>query len=74
MQIISNERLNYLIGKSLSNLNLNEQVFVFNETIMNIFENFILLETTVMTKILPGWINKLKQKKMLYLNVWSEEY
>ena len=38
--------------KSLSNLDGNEQVSVFNETIMNIFENFIPYET--MTKILPA--------------------
>ena len=33
--------------KSLSNLDLNKQVSVFSETIMNIFENFIMHKTNI---------------------------
>ena len=47
--------------KSLSNLDVNKQFSVFNETIMNIFENFIPHETIACNdKIIPGLTNKLK--------------
>ena len=64
--------------KSLSHLDANKQFFVFNETIMNIFENFIPHETiTSNDKDPPLWINKLKhllRKKTLYINVWSKDW
>ena len=64
--------------KSLSNLDANKQVFVFNETIMNIFKNFIPHETiTSNDKDPPWWINKLEhllQKKTVYINVWSKDW
>ena len=44
--------------KSLSNLDVNKQVSVFNETIMNIFENFILQETITCNDKDPPWMNK----------------
>ena len=44
--------------KSLSNLNVNKQVSVFNETIMNIFENFILHKTFTCNNKDPPWMNK----------------
>ena len=44
--------------KRISNIDVNEQVSVFNETIMNIFGNFILHETiTCNDKDVP-WMNK----------------
>ena len=45
-------------GKSLSNLNMNKQVSVFNETNMHIFENFILLETISCNDKDSPWVNK----------------
>ena len=44
--------------KSLSNLDVNKQVSVFNETIMNIFENFIPHETITCNDKDPPWMNK----------------
>ena len=45
-------------GKSLSNLNMNKQVSVFNETITHIFGNFILLETISCNDKDSPWVNK----------------
>ena len=44
--------------KSLSNLDANKQVFVFKETIMNIFENFIPHKTITPNDKDPPWMNK----------------
>ena len=44
--------------KGLSNLDMNKQVSVFNKTIMNIFENFILHETFTCNDKDPPWMNK----------------
>ena len=59
--------------KSLSNLDVNKQVSVFNETIMNIFENFIPHETITCNDKDPPWMNKqiktLTAEKTLYINV-----
>ena len=45
--------------KSLSNLDVNKQFSVFNETIMHIFEKFFPHKTNVCNeKIIPGSINK----------------
>ena len=60
--------------KSLSNLDVNKQVSVFNETIMNIFENFIPQETITCNDKDPPWMNKqiktlTAKKKTLYINV-----
>ena len=45
-------------GKSLSNLDVDKQVSVFNEPIMNIFENFIPHETITCNDKDPPWMNK----------------
>ena len=47
-----------VMEKSLSNLDVNKQVSVFNETIMNIFENFIPHETITCNDKDPPWMNK----------------
>ena len=53
--------------KSLSNLDVNKQFSVFNETIMNIFENFIPHETIACNdKIIPGLINISKHLLLSY--------
>ena len=44
--------------KGLSNLDVNKQVSVFNKTIMNIFENFVLHETFTCNDKDPPWMNK----------------
>ena len=44
--------------KSLSNLDVNKQISVFNETIVNIFENFIPHETITYNDKDPPWMNK----------------
>ena len=59
-------------GKSLSNLDVDKQVSVFNEPIMNIFENFIPHETITCNDKDPPWMNKqiktLVAEKTLYIN------
>ena len=57
--------------KSLFNLDVNKQVSVFNETIMNIFENFIPHETITCNDKDPPWMNKqiktlIAEKNALY--------
>ena len=57
--------------KSLSNLDVNKQFFVFNETIMNIFENFIPHGTVTPNDKDPPWMDKqiktlIMQKNGLY--------
>ena len=44
--------------RALSNLNVDEQVTVFNETILNIMKNFIPHETIVCDDKDPPWFNK----------------
>ena len=44
--------------RALSNLNVDEQVTVFNRTILNIMENFIPHETIVCDDKFPPWFNK----------------
>ena len=44
--------------KSLSNLDVNKQVSFFNETIIIIFENFILQETVTCNDKGPPWMSK----------------
>ena len=44
--------------KGLSNLDVNKQVSVFNKTIMNIFENFVLHKTFTCNDKDPPWMNK----------------
>ena len=44
--------------KNLSNIGVNKQVSVFNETIMNIFGNFIQHETFTCNNKYPPWRNK----------------
>ena len=44
--------------KGLSNLDVNKQVSVFDKTIMNIFENFVLHETFTCNDKDPPWMNK----------------
>ena len=46
--------------ESLSNLDVNKQVSIFNETIMNIFKNFIPHKTITGNNKNPLWTNKLK--------------
>ena len=44
--------------RALSNLNVDEQVTVFNRTILNIMKNFIPHETIVCDDKDPPWFNK----------------
>ena len=48
----------------LSNLNVNKQVSAFNETIVNIFENSLQVETIICNDKDPPWMSK--QIKTLY--------
>ena len=43
--------------KSFRNLSINEMVFLFNNSIKNIFSNFILHETVTCDDRNPLWIN-----------------
>ena len=44
--------------KNLSNLDVNKHVSIFNETIMDIFENFIPNQTVTCNEKEPTWMNK----------------
>ena len=55
--------------KRLSNLDVNKQVSVFNETIMNIFENFIPHETITCNDKDPHKLKHLLQKKTFSINI-----
>lgn len=51
-------------GKAFSNLDVNKQMSLFNENILNIFENLYHLKLFLArTKILLGWKNRLKLSK-----------
>ena len=43
--------------KVFSNISVNENVAIFNRTILNILNNFILHETTVCNDRDPPWFN-----------------
>ena len=48
----------FIWKRALSNLNVDEQVTVFNRTILNILKNFIPHETIVCDSKDPPWFNK----------------
>ena len=51
----------------ISNLDVNKRFSVFNETIMNIFENFVPHETITCNDRYPPWTNKqIAEKIALY--------
>ena len=52
--ILSNEQLAIL---AINNTNINEKVFLFNNTILNILNNYILLETIICDDKDPPWFN-----------------
>ena len=57
--------------KSFSNLKVNKQVSVFNEAVMNTFENFIKHKTITCNSKDPHWMNKqiktlIAEKSSLY--------
>ena len=52
--ILSNEQLAIL---AINNTNINEKVFLFNNTILNILNNYILLETIICNDKDPPWFN-----------------
>ena len=64
--------------KVFSNLNVKRQVSLFNETIMNIFEDFIPHETVTCDDKDPPWITKwmktiLKEKKRNIIVILPKE-
>ena len=52
--ILSNEQLSIL---AINSTNTNEKVFLFNNTILNILNNYILLETIICDDKDPPWFN-----------------
>ena len=58
MMILSEEQLISSTGKErFKNKNVNENVLIFNETILNILSNFIFQELIVFDDKDPPWFN-----------------
>ena len=56
-EIIRTEVHEFNWQRAFSNLNINERVYFFNKTILNIVLNFIPYETTICDDRDPSWIN-----------------
>ena len=62
--------------RSFANLDINDKVYLFNETIKNILSNFIAYKTITFDDGDPPWINSqvnhLSNEKMLYTKIISK--
>ena len=56
--------------KRISSLNVNKQVSVFNETIMNVFENFTLHKTITCDGEDSPWMNKQIKTLIVEINAF----
>ena len=61
------EQFNWL--RALSNVNVEEKIYFFTKTLLNIFQNFIPHETTICYDRDPPWINKEIKKLMTEKNL-----
>ena len=60
--------------RALSNVNVDEKVYFFTKTLLNIIQNFIPLETIICDDRDPPWINKEIKKLMLEKNLAFKSY
>ena len=59
---------------SLNNLNVNEHVFVFNETIMNIMSNFAPNEFVTCDDQDPFWMNRFIKNLIVAINDFHKKF
>ena len=60
--------------RALSNVNVDEKVYFFTKTLLNIIQNFIPHETTICDDRDPPWINNEIKKLMTEKNVAFKSY
>ena len=60
--------------RALSNVNVDEKVYCFIKTLLNIIQNFIPHETIICDDRYPPWINKEIKKLMLEKNLAFKSY
>ena len=60
------DQFNWL--RALSNVNVDEKIYVFTKTLLNIVQNFIPHETIICDDRDPPWINKEIKKLMTEKN------
>ena len=60
--------------RALSNVNVDEKVYFFTKTLLNIIQNFIPHETIIFDDRDPPWINKEIKKLMLEKNLAFKSY
>ena len=60
--------------RALSNVNVDEKVYFFTKTLLNIIQNFIPHETIICDDRDPPWINKEIKKLMLEKNLGFKSY
>ena len=60
--------------RALSNVNVDEKVYIFTETLLNTIQNIIPHETIVCDDRDPPWINKEIKKLMIEKNLVFKSY
>ena len=60
--------------RTLSNVNVDEKVYFFTKTLLNIIQNFILHETIIRDDRDPPWINNEIKKLMFEKNLTFKSY
>ena len=60
--------------RALSNVNVDEKVYFFTKTLLNIIQNFIPHETIICDDRDPPWINKEIKKLMIEKNLVFKSY
>ena len=60
--------------RALSNVNVDEKVYFFTKTLLNIIQNFIPHETIICDDRDPPWINKEIKKLMIKKNLAFKSY
>ena len=60
--------------RALSNVNVDEKVYFFTKTLLNIIQNFIPHETIICDDRDPPWINKEIKKLMIEKNLAFKSY
>ena len=60
--------------RALSNVNVDEKVYFFTKTLLNIIQNFIPHETIICDDRDPPWINKEIKKLMVEKNLAFKSY
>ena len=60
--------------RALSNVNVDEKVYFFTKTLLNIIQNFIPHETIICYDRYPPWINKEIKKLLIEKNLAFKSY